>query len=192
MKLNKDYQYQILCEDVQMRGFILSFLVAQGINSHKARVCNYPGGKGCGEAFVRRELPREVQILHATNYIRKVLIVCSDADTLPVDERLKLLSRDVEKEIKNWNRANEPILFWIPKRQIETWIHFLNGESVDETESFPHDGKTPETCKRVAGIFSEYCQGQIDIDCKDVPSLLTAKHEYERVCELQKNSPRSK
>ena len=93
MKLSKDYQYQILCEDVQMRGFILSFLGAQGIKFQKVRVCNYPCGKGCGEDFVRRELPREVKILHATNYIRTVLIVCSDADNLSVDKRIKLLLR---------------------------------------------------------------------------------------------------
>lgn len=188
MKLNNDYQYHILCEDVQMRGFILSFLDAQGIKLRKVRVCNYPCGKGCGETFVRRELPKEEKILHATNYIRKVLIVCSDADNLSVDERLKLISRDVEKDLGKWNRDYEPIVFWIPKRQIETWIHFLNGESVDETKSFAHEGKKPESCKKVARIFSEYCQGQIDIDCKDVPSIVTARHEYERVCELQRKT----
>ena len=192
MKLSKDYQYQILCEDVQMRGFILSFLGAQDIKSQKVRVRNYPCGKGCGEAFVRRELPGEVKILHATNYIRKVLIVCSDADNLSVDKRIKLLLQNIENDYIKLDRAIEPIVFWIPKRQIETWIHFLNGESVDEMESFAHDGNRPESCKRVASIFSEYCQGLRDIDCKNIPSLLTAKCEYERVCELQKNASGSK
>ena len=32
MKLNRNYQYIILCEDIQMRTFILSFLDEQDIN----------------------------------------------------------------------------------------------------------------------------------------------------------------
>ena len=35
MKLSKDYQYQILCEEVQMRGFILSFLGRRVSNSRR-------------------------------------------------------------------------------------------------------------------------------------------------------------
>lgn len=39
MRLSKDYQYQVLCEDVQMRTFILSVLTHQGINTGKPIKC---------------------------------------------------------------------------------------------------------------------------------------------------------
>jgi len=186
MKLNRNYQYIILCEDVQMRTFILSFLDEQDIKPQKIRVRSIPCGEGCGEAYVRRELPKEVKILHATSYLKQVLVVCVDADNHTVDERVKMLIREVEDDKKKWSRTNEPIVFWIPKRQIETWIHFFKWEAVDENNVFPHSGKRPESCKNVANIFSEYCQGTREMDCSKVPSLIAAKDEYERVCRLQR------
>ena len=106
MRLSKEYQYHILCEDAQMKSFITAVLSDQGINPHKIRVCKYPAGNGCGESYVKRELPKEIKILKATNYIKRILIVCADADRYSVNERLKqlqlLLSRIYLECIKNY------------------------------------------------------------------------------------------
>ncbi len=185
MKLSKDYQYQVLCEDAQIRTFVNAFLAENGINEHKVSFCRIPGGKGCGEAYVRRELPKEVKRLKATSYIRKVLIVCTDADSNTVDECLNSLVCEVENQIRSWDRIHEPVIIWIPKRQIETWIRFLNGEIVDENMSFRHSGK-PISCKDAARRFLLYCQGNEKLDCNILGSLEVAKEEYLRVCQLQK------
>lgn len=184
MRLSKDYQYQILCEDVQMRTFIQSVLTHQGINARKIRISNCPDGEGCGEAFVRREFAREYKILKSANYIRKVLIVCTDADNLSVDERLKVLRNELENNRIKWEGASERIIMWIPKRQIETWIRLLKGEPVDEEMTFRHTGK-PVSCKEEAKIFSMFCQDIANVDCSNVDSLKMAKDEYIRVCKLQ-------
>ena len=185
MKLSKNYQYQILCEDAQSRSFINAVLTDLGINSHRIYFINYPCGEGCGEAFVRREFPVEVKRLHAVNYMNRVLIVCTDADKYTVEERIRILAKEMQ-ENKSWDRSHEPIILWIPKREIETWIHFLRGESVDEEMTFTHSGK-PVSCKGEARLFSRYCQDLEHLDCSNIGSLIEAKREYERVCQLQRN-----
>lgn len=184
MRLSRYYQYQILCEDVQMRTFIQSVLIHQGINARRIRISNYPCGEGCGEAFVRREFVREYKIIKSTNYLRKVLIVCTDADNFEVAERMKVLKQELENNQIKWEGVKEPIILWIPKRQIETWISALKGEAVDEEMTFRHTGK-PLPCKEEAKSFSLFCQGIKDVECRNVESLQIAKEEYIRVCQLQ-------
>ncbi len=184
MKLSRDYQYHILCEDLQMRSFVQSVLAHQDINPRKIRVSNIPCGKECGEAFVRREFVKEYKVLKSTNYLRKVLIVCTDAYNLSVDERMQNLKKELQRNQINWKGSKEPIFFFIPKRQIETWIRLLRGEDVDEEMTFHHSGN-PVSCKKEARAFSEFCQDIKDIVCSKVKSLLVAKKEYIRVCELQ-------
>ena len=184
MKLSNRYQYYVLCEDAQTRSFINSVLTEQGINARKVRFNNIPCGEGCGEAAVRRGISKEVKRLRATRYISSTLIVCTDADNHKVDERISILVNEVEKEIGKWDRLKEPIIMWIPKLQIETWIHFLDEEAVDEEMRFPHSGK-PVSCKKQARLFSEYCQDLKELDCTKIGSIAEAKKEYKRVCELQ-------
>ena len=186
MKLDKGYQYFVLCEDAQMKSFILSFLGHQGISSRRVRVGKYPGGEGCGEAFVRREYPKEVQLLRRKSYNSNVLIVCTDADNRSVKDKEKGLDAELSALYSDWQRAKEPIIMWIPKREIETWLHFLRGEVVDESTEFRHSGK-PASCRTEAGIFSEYCQDIQEMPQPNLPSIISAKNEYLRVCGLQKN-----
>ena len=168
-----------------MRGFIEAFLSYHGIKSRKMFVVSYPCGSGCGEAFVRREYPNEIRILQSTSYIRKVLIVCTDADKYDVKERERFLENEAKAVIPKWNRDIEPVIMWIPKRQIETWIRFLREEDVTEEMTFSHSGK-PVSCKDEAERLALYCQDRIQIDDDKIRSIRFAKEEYIRVCKLQK------
>ena len=183
MRLSKEYQYIVLCEDAQMKSFITGFLKIHGIGERSVRVRNYPAGKGCGEAFVKKEYDKEVRYLQSKSYNRLTLVVCSDADKYTCDERIGFIEEETRKRIGR-NRDKEKIIMWIPKREIETWICFLNGEDVDEEQDFRHSGK-PQKCRKQAQKMAEYCQDQIELDTRSVPSLMMAKKEYCRVCELQ-------
>lgn len=55
MKLSDKYRYIVLCEDAQMKSFLVSFLLCFASSTRKITVRNYPVGVGCGSAFVRRE-----------------------------------------------------------------------------------------------------------------------------------------
>ena len=187
MKLDGKYRYVVLCEDAQMKSFIVSFLRSQGIDSRRVFVRNYPCGEGCGEAFVRKEYLREVTLLRTMNYIRSVLVVCTDADNKTVEQRAKILDDEITGNIKKWKRENELIILFIPRRQIETWIRFLHGEVVDEDMRFIHSGN-PVSCKKETNQFALFCQDEIELDVRDITSLQIAKNEYIRVCSLQRNS----
>jgi len=184
MKLNDTYEYIVLCEDAQTKTFIRSFLLQHNIPSGKIHFRNYPVGKGCGEQFVREAYFIEARLLSSRyKFRREVLVVCSDADSYSVIQKAKSLDEKIAQFDKSWDRTKLPVLMWIPKREIETWIHYLRGEDVDEQTSYRHSGN-PERCKKEAIRFKEYCQDVIEFS--EVPSSMNfAKEEYIRVCNMQ-------
>lgn len=182
MKLSDRYQYYILCEDAQMDSFINAFLKCNGIGPRKRYTIPIPAGRGCGEAFVRTQLPKEIKMLRAKKYLKLAVIVCTDADKLPVSEREKMLVERVRTEIPQWDYKDEMLLIWIPKREIETWIEFFKGEEVDENMDFKHDGN-PFSCKDEAEKMFLYCKGKEYSNV--LLSLVKAKGEFERICRLQ-------
>lgn len=185
MRLSDEYFYMVLCEDMQMKSFIQGFLSHQGISSRKYRFRDIPAGRGCGEAYVRREYPSEVKEMKRKNYIRKALIVCLDADNRSVSERKKQLEQEcIDQEMNQVQDKESPIIIWIPKRQIETWIRFLRGEDTDESRDYRHDGK-PERCRREAELLSGLFQRTVSLDRELLPSIEYARDEYDRVCQLQ-------
>nr|WP_297705261.1 hypothetical protein [uncultured Butyrivibrio sp.] len=190
MKLSKEYRYHILCEDVQTRTFIESFLHALDISFRRIHSNMAPKGENCGEQYVRKYLYSEAKLIVNCNYQKLTLIVCTDADINEVQQRRKQLldqlRADSEKDSKGApiDVEKECIMIWIPKRQIENWIHFLRNEDVTEDIDYRHSGSRPESCKDEAQKIMEYFQNMIAFE-KVLPSLSVAKGEYERVCRLQ-------
>lgn len=183
MKLSDRYSYIVLCEDAQMKTFIRSFLKEQGIPAGKIRIKNNPPGIGCGEQFVKREYVNELKLLKSRNYNKEVLVVCIDADSLTVRERKQNLFDAESEDISKWKRDERPVLILVPKRCIETWLHFLRGEDVDENKKFPHSG-APVNCKDEALEMYKFFAGQNTYDLI-LDSLKCAKEEYEHICQLQ-------
>lgn len=181
MKLSSRYQYNVLCEDAQTRSFVISFLGEQGVDFRKIHVNMSPAGKICGSEYVRQQYPTEAKLLSSKNYLRLVLIVVADADMMSVDDRVRFVESKVE-DLK-FDHTKECIIIWIPKRQIENWIHFFNDGELDENRDYQHSGK-PDSCKEEARKMSDYLSDIVKYDVI-LPSLEFAKKEYERVCLLQ-------
>ncbi|MBR1478440.1 MAG: hypothetical protein IJ608_10830 [Lachnospiraceae bacterium] len=188
MKLNKKYQYIIFCEDDKTRSFIINILVSQGININKIRSDVAPSGRGSGEAYVRNSYRRNLSTLRKFNYNSIALIVCTDADTHSIDEIYKSFSDECTKvEPKMEDRTDkEPVLIWIPKRHIETWIEFFknNGVGVNEERKYKINSQNVR-CKEEANKMSEFLQGN-RVYKEYLPSLEAAYVEYERLCKVQK------
>ena len=184
MKLSNRYQYMILCEDAQMNGFIRAFLKCSDINAHKRRTIAIPAGDGCGEQHVRKRLPQEIKILHSNNFLKLALIVCIDADKYSYEERKRVLIESAKKSGCMSELEEEMVLIWIPKREIETWVAYFNGENPDEETSFKHGG-SPVSCKLVARAMYLYLQDLSNIKDPVLPSLIKAKEEYDRMCTWQ-------
>ena len=190
MKLSNEYRYSVLCEDAQTRSFIQAFLDDQGIGIRRIHFNMAPAGDGCGSQYVRKYYPSEVRTILSMNYQKLVLIVCMDADNYSVLERKMELDEQLKSDFCADSRyqandlSKECIIVWIPKRQIENWIHFLRNEETNEDIDYKHGGK-PEKCKFEASILSKYFQGAISIEKEILSSIKFAKEEYDRVCELQ-------
>ncbi len=193
MKLSKDYRYTILCEDVQTRNFLQSFLFDQGISVGKISCNMAPAGDGCGSQYVRKYYSSEVKTLLCKNFQRLVLFVSMDADNHTLEERKQELQKQLLSDFSNDKRntnldiTKECIILWFPKKQIENWIHFLRGEDTNEDVDYPHGGnkRKAERCSNEAKQLSKYFQDLELYEKGVLPSIELAKTEYKRVCQLQ-------
>ncbi|HEY88453.1 MAG TPA: hypothetical protein G4N98_01790 [Thermoflexia bacterium] len=130
-------QLVILCEDRQQEVFARHFLVTCGINRRRIRSLVAPRGLGSGEQYVRQHYPAEVRTYRAKrHHLQIALVVLIDADTYPVTERLRQLEEELQHADLQKRGNGEQIGLFIPKRNIETWIHYLQGETVNEIETY--------------------------------------------------------
>ena len=184
MKFSERYQYTIVCEDGQTKDFLLNIMKSQGINERKIRINSAEAGIGSGEAFVRREYPKELKKLRSMSYMKRALIVCTDADLYSIEERKTALDQYC-KETDNCpaRKKQEPVMIWIPRRAIENWIHFWGeeDENVQEETEYRHTGN-PVRCKEEAIKMSRYLQGH-QLVSDPLRSLIDAKQEYENLCD---------
>ena len=167
---NRYSQIVILCEDRQHEVFIRHFLKKRyRVMERQIRVMICPQGKGAGEQYVRREYPIQVEILRQKHHLSKALVIMIDADILSVSERLNQLfplPTDTDKIVR-----------LVPKRNIETWIHYLNNDlsSVNETDTYPKLDKEG-ACKPGVEKWVSFCIIGLPVDC--LPSLQLGHQEW--------------
>jgi hypothetical protein len=137
----------ILCEDRQHEVFARHFLLECGINRQRIRVRPFPIGKGSAEQYVREEYPKEVLAYRRrSHHMHLCLVVVIDADIKSLDEHYKELDHELIKVKAPIRQSDERIGIFIPKRNIETWIHYLQGTVVNEMQQYPHLEKESD-CK---------------------------------------------
>jgi len=131
-------QVVILCEDRQQEVFARHFLVKCGVNRHRIHVKVSPKGAGAAEQYVRQQYPVEVLAYRANRHrINIALVVMIDADTREVVEHFRELENALHEATLSERQPDEQIGVFVPKRNIETWIHYLQGQSVNEIEEYP-------------------------------------------------------
>lgn len=176
----------VLCEDETHFNFVRHFLLRKGVVSRSEQIIERIARPGCGEQFVRLNLPLELDACRKQN--RKgafaLLIVVTDADTHSVDEREQQLkdacsiSKLTAQE--GYIKPNEPVIVFIPRRNIETWLKLLDGQSVDETTNYKQHGAKTQRCKPQAIVLFNHCQQQT-APPHAVASLNAACGEYRRI-----------
>ncbi len=137
MKLNKDYKYNILCEDKLTHCFIRRFLISQGVNARKINALPLPAA-GCGEQYVRAQYPKQLRYLRSNSYVSNILVVAIDADFNTCMERQKQLDEACGNAGVDKRSSKDNLLLLVPKRNIETWIKYFDGETVDEEHDYAH------------------------------------------------------
>ncbi len=176
---NKNARIVILCEDLQQQVFVRHFLIKRGFNPRRIRTNRVPDGRGSGEQYVRNEYPEQVRA-----YRRKPktedfsLIVVIDADTKTVQNRFNELDEMLDRNSLKKRQSDEKIAIFIPKCNIETWIHYLQGEIVDEDTIYEKLSEESE-CKPCREELTNQCSSGLDETAP--PSLQIACQEWQRI-----------
>lgn len=168
----------IVCEDLMHAVFVRAFLYRRGLKRHQLTFKPLPSG-GDAKQHVCRGVCRELAELRRNPGRNRGLMYLTDADNLTVDERRQRVISACEELQVSPPQADEPVFGFIPKWEIENWLAYLRGESVDETSNRYHKYKKceSEAYPLIEGL-ADKCDNQ---DLPDAPpSLATACRDYPR------------
>jgi hypothetical protein len=167
----------ILCEDMQHYNFVRRFLILNGWDSRRIRV-NISSG-GSAEQFVREQFPIELRAYRSRKtYQKSMLFVVTDADTGGVVDRISEFKSICETNGIEFRAANEKVIFVIPKRNIETWLRYLDAGAFDEQTDYSNMVHGND-CIRLVKALDEMCRTH-NLLPSPPPSLVTACEEYNR------------
>jgi hypothetical protein len=176
-------QIVILCEDRQQEVFARSFLKKRGFTGlFRANIC--PKGSQAGEQYVRSQYPVEVKAYRQNkNRVAIGLVVLIDADTGTLEARLNQLASALDEHEQEKRGSNEAIAIFVPKRNIETWIRYLQGETVNEEDAYAKFENNEAVCKKPVEDLADRCYSQSLPE--DAPrSLQAACGELQRLLPL--------
>lgn len=156
--------------------FLRRFFREAGWSQHCIRVEKSSKGEGSGEQWVRERFPRELESARKRSGSGVWLIVMLDADIGTVADRAKALDKACVASNISKRRSGDPVMIFIPKRNIETWISYLNGEQIDE-ETVYRKLSRPRDCASQVRTLKIMCDAGALQDARP-PSLRSACEEY--------------
>jgi len=177
-------QVVVLCEDLRQFQFVRHYLIGRGVQSRRIRSQVSPAGRGSGEQYVREHYAQEV----AENRRRRTqlnigLVTLVDADTRTVKERLSELSEQLQAARQNPREREEPIAVLVPRRNVDTWIYYLRGNPVNESDDYKRHVE-PRDVQPAAKRLVEQCPHSLPdaappalkAGCDELTALLKAQH----------------
>lgn len=127
--------------------------------------------------MVRNLLPPEIKTFR--KWMNKALIVMTDADTSSVIARKAQLDKACQDVGVPPRNADEAIIFAIPKRNIETWLVYLDGQNPDEETDYK-SAKTTALAKEAGAELHRLCYEAQKLRAPAPHSLEDACVEWER------------
>ena len=176
--MSRRVRMTLLCEDTQHETFARRFFEKMGWATHQIRVLKAPGGRGSAEQFIRREFPIELQELRR-RHGNVSLVTMVDGDRFGLSERLKQLDSACDEKMVPRRQANESAFVFVPTWRIETWLAYLDDESVTEDRSDYPRLERQRDCRRHLEKLVHMCQTS-QLREPAPPSLAAACLEYER------------
>lgn len=163
----------VVCEDKQQETFIRRFFKKRNLRIHAV---SRPSG-GAGDQFVREAFPAQ---LDAVRKRGGTLVAMIDADKSDVAQRQQQMDeackrRDIRPRVPGDNAA-----VLVPRRNIETWFAYLDGEQVDETCRYDRL-KNENECSRHVDELWEMCTRRQRLRTPSPVSLEAACREYKNL-----------
>ena len=171
-------QIVLLCEDTQHEAFARRFLSETGWDTRRLRVERAPGGRGAADQFVRERFPVELTVYRRKQAsVAQALIVILDGDSRGIHARQAALDEACQSNGIEARQGNERVLVLVPTWNIETWIAYLDGTTVDEaTPNYPRLAR-PRECRDHVRKLATMCQhGRLRLPAPS--SLESACAEY--------------
>lgn len=169
----------LLCEDSQTDAFVRRFLRRRNFRGRDIRTLPLPAGRQAGEQWVRRRYPAELRTIRSRQ--DAYLIVATDADDRSTNDRRAQLDAACEEQNVPVRTDNDPALVIVPRRNIETWLAYLDvGNPVDEDRRYPRL-KRERDCDRHAKKLFGMCHPTQQLDEAAPLSLREACEEYRRL-----------
>lgn len=172
----------VLCEGLQDSVFVRRTLIELGYDTRRIRILSFPhNGQGSAEQYVREQYAGAVRS-HRSRAARMktVLVVHTDADTSTVQERYDSLEEQLDAAGLSRRAAREAIAVLIPKRNTETWIHFLDGRSVDEDTAYPKFTGHEADARSAADAFAVHGRNSTSPE-HALPSIIRGLQEIRRI-----------
>lgn len=182
--MSRNVNIVILCEDRQHEAFARRFLEQIGKGLRVQRVEISPKGRGSGEQFVRERFAKELAYYRSRRHrVEQALIVIIDADRREIAARLQQVEESASEGGQTRRQPNERVAVFIPARNIETWLAYLDGSTVDESDVYPRL-PSPRDCQRHVECLAKMCRLGV-LRTPAPPSLDTACNEYHSRLEQQ-------
>ena len=167
----------LLCEDDDTDRFVRRFLSHRNFKARDIYTLPLPDGKQSGEQWVREKYPDELKAIR--NHQNAFLVVVVDADTQTTESRRSQLDQECDKQGVPRRTSDEPVIIMVPKRNLETWLAYLDGQSVDETTRYPK--LTPKEHRALADELYQMCHRSQQFREPTPPSLPEACSEYRKL-----------
>lgn len=180
MARTRKAEFIVLCEDVKHKTFILRYLISLGFNARQIRTKLPRAGRGAGEQWVRESYPEWARAQRRrANHTSNSLIAVVDADSLSVEQRRQQLDDALGGAGFAVRDPKERIAIVVPRRNIESWIHFAETGEVDETTDFKPRYREA-TARNAADVAIDASRTNAN-QSRVPPSLASACQELRRV-----------
>lgn len=148
----------ILCEDKQHEVFIRRFFRTGGWAVRDLTPIVSPSGRGSAEQFVRNRFPRELAALRSKRGQNVYLVVMIDGDESGMARRKASLGAACNEQGVDPPGVSDNVLICVPTWNIETWLAYLDGETVDETKKDYRRLPRESECQPMINQLVEMCR----------------------------------
>jgi hypothetical protein len=172
----------VLAEDEHQHRLVRHYLYRLGYLRHDVYSMPVPSGRGSGEQWVRERYSDMLQAWRArAAKARTALIVVIDADTETVAERQQQLANILRRMNTPPRGDQDPVVHFIPKRNVETWVLCLRGDQVNEATDYKHSQGVEESIRPSAQTLLEWTRPNAELPLRCVPSLREGIEEAKRL-----------
>jgi hypothetical protein len=176
--VSREVRLILICEDRQHEVFARRFLEQAGWSTRRLRVEIAPRGRGSAVQFVLERFPIELSAYRSKrNHVDQAVVVMLDGDAQGVATRLRQIADACQAKGVAPLQSGERVGIFVPTWNIETWLAYLDGESVDENRKDYTRLARQRECQSHVDRLRQMCE-QGTLRQPSPPSLDAACEEY--------------